>query len=144
MDLQFRSLTIECLNEIELLLRRNQLPFEDCVEHLNNFIGVKVRNRLVAVGGYQLVGHYALLRSCAVTSDYKGKGIGAEIVKQLLTRLKSLGIDQVYLLTESAECYFERFGFQTIERDLVPNVIRSTKQFDSLCPSTASVMQLQY
>jgi amino-acid N-acetyltransferase len=50
------------------------------------------------------------------------------------------GIKELYLLTNTAEGFFSKIGFNKVERDNVPDSIRATKEFQSLCPSTAACM----
>ena len=130
------------LSDIEALLQKCGLPFEDCNEHLNNFYGITSGDRLCAIGALQIFGSVALLRSVAVHPDERGKGLAGLITRYLLGLARSEGITELYLLTESAEGYFARFEFCPVDRGTVPEAIKSTRQFTSLCPSSAQVMLL--
>src|SRR2546430_8204610 len=48
-------------------------------------------------------------------------GIGRQLVEQLLERAEEAGIDELYLLTTTAENYFPRFGFTRTTRAAVPD-----------------------
>jgi len=46
----------------------------------------------------------------------------------------------MYLLTTTAEAFFELLGFRRIERHAAPPEIQRSAEFSSLCPSSATVM----
>jgi amino-acid N-acetyltransferase len=50
------------------------------------------------------------------------------------------GARSLYLLTTSAESFFESLGFAPANRIETPFAIRGTKKFAGLCPSTARLM----
>jgi amino-acid N-acetyltransferase len=50
------------------------------------------------------------------------------------------GIDTLYLLTETAETFFECLGYTRLPRDRAPAAIVRSAQFASLCPSSAAFM----
>jgi len=141
-DRQIISLNTSHLSDIETLLQNCELPFEDCNEHLDSFFGINSGGKLLAIGALQILGSVALLRSIAVLPEHRGKGLADIITRYLLGLARSKGVDELYLLTETAESYFARFEFRTIDRDTVADDIKSTRQFVSLCPSSAQAMQL--
>ncbi len=130
------------LSDIETLLQKCELPFEDCKEQLDNFYGITNGNVLIAIGALQIKGRIALLRSVAVLEGNRGTGLAVKMTQHLLEVARTNGVRDIYLLTESAEHYFTRFGFQAIERNSVPAYVQSTRQFESLCPASAQAMRL--
>jgi amino-acid N-acetyltransferase len=52
-------------------------------------------------------------------------------------------LTEVYLLTLDAQGYFESFGFAVIDRERVPAEVAASREFDSICPATATAMVLQ-
>ena len=82
----------------------------------------------------------ALLRSAVVSSDNRGTGVGGRLVKQLLERADEQGIEELYLLTTTAEDYFPRFGFTRTTRSAVPDAVKASAEFRGACPDTAVVM----
>src|SRR5438874_1090569 len=58
----------------------------------------------------------------------------------LLGRAEEAGIDELYLLTTTAENYFPRFGFTPTTRAAVPDVVKASAEFRGACPDTAVVM----
>ena len=130
------------LSDIETLLQECDLPFQDCKEQLDNFYGITSGNDLVAIGALQIKESIALLRSLAVLPENRGTGLAVKMTHHLLEVARTNGVQDIYLLTESAEHYFTRFGFQAVERKLVPDYVQSTRQFESLCPASAQAMRL--
>ena len=141
-NLQIISLNASHLSEIEALLLKCELPFEDCSERCNQFFGISAGNKLIAIGALQIKGSVALLRSIAVLPENRNKGLAALMTQHLLDLARSDGIGELYLLTETAEGYFTRFGFYPVSREDLPPEIKSTRQFGSLCPSSAQAMRL--
>ena len=135
-------LNVSHLSDIETLLQNCDLPFEDCKEQLDNFYGITSGNDLIAIGALQIKGPVALLRSVAVLEGNRGKGLAFRMTQHLLEVARTNGVRDIYLLTESAEHYFTRFGFQAVERNSVPAYVQSTRQFESLCPASAQAMCL--
>lgn len=131
------------LSAIEALLQKCDLPFEDCKEQLDNFYGINSGNDLIAIGALQIEGPVALLRSVAVLEGHRGMGLAVRMTQHLLEVSRTNRVRDIYLLTESAEHYFTRFGFQAVERNLVPAYVQSTRQFESLCPASAQAMRLK-
>lgn len=130
------------LKEIQELLESYELPSGDCSEHLSNFVIAENGNGVVGVGGFETCGRFGLLRSFAVKNGFKGQSVASEIFSLAKARAIDLGIHRFYLLTTTARGFFERFGFSMCDREDVPGIVKKTKQFDELCPTTATVMVL--
>jgi len=128
------------LAQLENLLRSNQLPTEDCAEQTHNFYGIFDEDDLVAAGGLEAAANYALLRSLVVQKRYRDRGLARAMAEFLINQADCEGKKAVYLLTETAERYFEKLGFSRLDRAEVPLEIMQTRQFTSLCPDTASCM----
>lgn len=130
------------LAQLESLLGAHHLPYEDCAEQLGIFCGVFDGNELIAAGGLEPAGEYALLRSIVVQVRYRARGLAQSISEQLIQQAETEGRVAVYLLTETAEDYFVRQGFEKVARGAVPATIARTRQFSSLCPDSASCMRM--
>jgi len=46
----------------------------------------------------------------------------------------------LYLLTTTAEAYFERLSFKPVERQAAPPEVQATREYSALCPSSSSLM----
>jgi amino-acid N-acetyltransferase len=123
------------------LLKENSLPYNDIDPSKSWIIGYHNDDgTLVATGGLEFHGPYALLRSVAVHPAYRGKLYGQQIVKTLIDHANSRSIKQVYLLTETAHKYFLKLGFKDITRENVPTEIKQSTEFVSVCPVSAACM----
>ena len=130
------------LPQLEALLAGNALPTDDCAEQAETFFGVFEGGRLIAAGGLQPADGFFLLRSVVVEPEYRGRGLARAICEYLLGRAEAAGASAVYLLTETAADYFTRLGFEPVARERVPEAIRQTRQFSSLCPDSARCLAL--
>ena len=94
----------------------------------------------VAVGGLEHHSTTSLLRSVAVTPPAQGHGIGTELCDRLEQRAVRQGTETLWLLTTNATEFFAQRGYTRVPRADVPEEIRATTQFDSVCPDAATVM----
>lgn len=90
--------------------------------------------------GLELLGRLALLRSLAVRKKYRGQGWGKKLVNEIEEYASGQGIEQLYLLTTTAVDFFNRQGYQTVDRHSVPGVVQQTAEFQSLCPASTVCM----
>ena len=125
------------LAQLEDLLRQNNLPTQDCAEQAQNFYGILDGDELIAVGGLEPAGNFVLLRSVVVKAQYRGSGLARRISEYLVSLAQAEGRQAVYLLTETAESYFQKLGFTPLPRAEVPVEIAQTRQFSALCPDSA-------
>jgi len=132
----------EDLDAIKALLEASKLPTDGVEEHWKTFLIARDGEKVVGVGGAEAYQFAALIRSIAVTPEYRKHGIGRRLVRQLLDRLASRGLREFYLLTTSAEEYFRKRGFKTIDRDEVHPQLLSSREFQGACPDTAVCMRL--
>src|ERR1051325_5794834 len=130
------------LDGIRQLLISNDLPTAGVDEHWKTFIIAVDGDRMVACGGAEAYQIAALIRSVAVHPEYRSRGLGRRIVRQLLDRLASRGLREFYLLTTTAEEYFRKRGFKTIDRDEVHPQLLSSRELQDACPASAVCMRL--
>jgi amino-acid N-acetyltransferase len=130
------------LEPIKALLVANGLPTAGVDDHWKTFLVARDGEALVACGGAEAYQFAALIRSVAVSPTHRSQGLGRRIVRQLLDRLASRGLREFYLLTTTAEAYFRKRGFKTIDRDEVHPQLLSSREFQDACPDTAVCMRL--
>jgi N-acetylglutamate synthase-like GNAT family acetyltransferase len=94
----------------------------------------------VGFGGLEIHGEDALLRSLVTLPPMRGFGFGSAMVAALETEAALRGCHTIWLLTVSSEGFFARLGYARHDRDKVPEAIRGTEEFASLCPASAAVM----
>ncbi len=125
---------------VKQLLAECQLPFEDITpSHLQHFL-VARQETLTGVIGLELLGTFALLRSLAVGEPFRGQGIASQLTKQAEDYARTHEIQSLYLLTTTAESFFAKRGYETMQRDRVPTAVQETTEFQSICPATAVCM----
>lgn len=129
------------LPAVEQLLIASKLPLEGVRDHFGDFIVAEDSNGIEGAVGLEKYDSVALLRSAVVAPEHRGSGIGRRLVEQVLERAEEDGIDELYLLTTTAEKYFPRFGFAPTTRAAVPQELKSSAEFRGACPDTAVVMK---
>jgi amino-acid N-acetyltransferase len=130
------------LEPIKELLLASGLPTAGVDDHWKTFIVARDGTDIVACGGAEAYQFAALIRSVAVRPEHRSSGLGRRIVRQLLDRLASRGLREFYLLTTTAEAYFRKRGFKTIDRDEVHPQLLSSREFQDACPESAVCMRL--
>ncbi len=126
---------------VKQLLAECHLPFEDITpSHLQHFLVARQETRLTGVIGLELLGTFALLRSLAVSEPFRGQGIASQLTKQAEDYASTHKIESLYLLTTTAENFFVKRGYETMDRDRVPTAVKKTAEFESICPATAVCM----
>ena len=122
---------------IRLLLQQASLPHEDFAPHLPHFLVARHGGKVVGAVGFELHDSDALLRSLAVAPEWQGDGLGGALVRRTEDAAQHKGVQHFYLLTNTAEKFFERRWFRRISRDRVPPAIAATAEFARLCPASA-------
>ena len=127
--------------QVEQLLADCELPASDLSPlHLEHFFACGAAGAPQGVVGLEIYGQFALLRSLAVAADCRGAGCGKALVAQAESHARAAGVVELSLLTTTAERFFERLGYVRAAREDAPEAIRGTREFASLCPSTAAFM----
>jgi N-acetylglutamate synthase-like GNAT family acetyltransferase len=132
----------EDIEAIKGLRVEMDLPTAGVDEHWKTFVVAREGDRIVACGGAEAYQFAALIRSVAVDPSHRSHGLGRRLVRQLLDRLASRGLREFYLLTTTAEEYFKKRGFKTIDRDEVHPQLLASREFQDACPASATCMRL--
>lgn len=123
------------------LMQQSGLPTEDLSEaHWPHFVVARADDELVGVAGFEPHPGGALLRSFAVSPPWRGHGLGTRLLSAVEGHIRQRGLTGGYLLTTTAAPFFVRHGFTPIERDRVPDDLRASPEFVSLCPASALVL----
>lgn len=139
--MQLRTAGASDLPAVLALLEQAQLPLAGVADGLSHFVVAESEGKLVGVVGLEVYDRSALLRSAAVDRSWRGSGIGRVLVEQALDTAQKRGIEDVFLLTTTAEHYFPRFGFTCVSRNAVSEGVRSSIEFQQACPASATVMR---
>ena len=125
---------------IVALLRVADLPHKDIAPHLGHFLVARKDGAIVGAIGLEVYASVGLLRSLVVAPACRGRGLGDELVRRLARAASDWGVGRFWLLTTTAEAFFARRGFRVTPRADAPAEIAATREFKSLCPSTAICM----
>jgi amino-acid N-acetyltransferase len=123
------------------LLAAEGLPVMDLTDvHLEHFFYIGPDGSPTALVGLEIYATDALLRSLVVAPDARTKGVGSAILRHAEDYAAARHVDAIYLLTTTAESFFERQGYRRVDRTRAPPSIQSTREFASLCPASSAFM----
>lgn len=123
------------------LLGAEKLPLDGLDEQFGpGYVLATDRQEIVGAMGIERYGAYGLLRSAVTRKDWRGRGLGQALTDERIAWAKGQQMKALYLLTTTAADFFSRFGFERVERPLVPEEIRRSREFASACPESAVVM----
>jgi amino-acid N-acetyltransferase len=123
------------------LLQNAGLPASDVTEeHLVHFFYIGSATAPDAMVGIELYGLDALLRSLVVAPDLRATGLGTRLVEHVESHARTHGVRTIYLLTTTAEKFFESRGYVATSRDSAPSSIRATTEFAGLCPASSAFL----
>lgn len=127
---------------VEALLVQAGLPVSDLARKSNLcLLGEYQDGRLLGVVGIEAYGTQGLLRSLAVDPASRGVGLGLSLVAAAEQWAAARGITALYLLTTTADQFFDRLGYESVARDQAPASIAATTEFRELCPASAVFMR---
>jgi amino-acid N-acetyltransferase len=126
---------------IQTLLESERLPIDDLsAQALRHFQVAHSTPGILGAVGIELYGTVALLRSLVVAPLAQRQGIGRLLTQAAETSAARTGVQELYLLTQTAGSFFESLGFHPSERARAPEAIQRTRQFSTLCPTTSVLM----
>ena len=127
--------------QITGLLQSVGLPVDDLPPDLSLFFIASDNGVIIGSIGLELYENYGLLRSLAVKPEYRKMKIAASLISQVENLAGSLGIKEIYLLTETAQGYFSKDGYVVSDRSVAPASLRQSSEFSHVCLSTAIFMK---
>jgi glycerol-1-phosphatase len=95
------------------------------------------RDQVIGTAACEVQGDQAYLRSVTVSESSRGFGVGVLVTAAAVSEAAGRGARRAFLVTESAEGFFSRLGFEPVERAALPRWVlsRSTE-----CSETAAAM----
>jgi N-acetylglutamate synthase-like GNAT family acetyltransferase/SAM-dependent methyltransferase len=130
------------LSAIDKLLSENGLTTSGVRENLSNFLVAECEG-VVGVIGIEFAGHGGMLRSMAICQELRKRGIGAALFNRCLEIARAAGIEDAYLLTNTAEKFVARWGFQKIQRTEIPADLMQSSALNNFCPTSSICMKLK-
>jgi amino-acid N-acetyltransferase len=138
-----RAATAGDLGSVEAALRDSELPLDGLRDQFGDGYAVaEADGSIIGVEGIEVHGNDGLLRSAAVVSAWRGKGVGDALTRDRIEWARRRGLRSLYLLTTTAGEYFPRFGFARVDRDAAPAAVRRSREFAEACPASALFMAL--
>lgn len=129
------------LSDINALLAAAGLCHDDLTpEHMKHFLTMRQGDELIGAVGLEVIASDALLRSLIVSPGHREMALGIQLVDGIELLAHELGVTALYLLTTTADRFFDRLGYERIERASVPSAIAATTEFISFCPDSAVCM----
>lgn len=123
------------------LLKGAGLPTADLTSALRLQMWVlDIRDSPQGVVALERFGSEGLLRSLAIARRYRQRGFGRELVLQLEHDAQADGVEQLVLLTETAQPFFRALGYDVIDRRNVSRELAQSAEFRFLCPASAVCM----
>ncbi|WP_163714763.1 arsenic resistance N-acetyltransferase ArsN2 [Mangrovibacterium lignilyticum] len=125
------------LGKASEILKEANLPTTDLTEAPVQLFGLYRKNQLVAVGGLEMYGKSAILRSLAIQKAFRSNGVGSLLLSKIEKKATELQLSDLYLLTTTAEKFFDSHQYKKCHHDSCPKEIQQSQEFASICPSTA-------
>lgn len=132
---------------IRALVSKCRLPLAG-LEALEGVLGISTPGVVAVADGHVVgcaivepYGRAGLLRSVAVDAAWRGRRVGEALVGSAVALAGASGLTDLVLLTETAAPFFARLGFDPIPRQDVPEPVRASREFVSVCPASAQAMR---
>ncbi len=125
---------------IAVLLEENGLTPLGVAEAPENFL-VLEHSGIAAVIGMEIRGDSGLLRSLVVRLRDRKKCFGVRMTSVIIDLARAQGVRTIYLLTETAERFFERAGFVAARREDIPAPLMQSSALDKVCPEGSAILK---
>lgn len=130
--------------DIKNLLFYYDLAVEDIlIDNLKHFIIAKSENMIIGVIGIEIYNEIGLLRSFAVSPSFRLNGIGKRLFGNLVIYSYQNKINKLYLFTKNSDVFFRKLGFQTLNRNNLPQSIKRSSQYTTHCVKNVTCMYMQ-
>jgi amino-acid N-acetyltransferase len=125
---------------VQALLSDSGLPLDGAAIAFTTGVVVRRDDRVIGCAAIEPYDGVALLRSIAVAADQRGAGIGTNLVQAVEDLARERGARSLILLTETADGWFRRLGYSTIDRSAVPTDVAGSIEFEIACSTSAVAM----
>ncbi|NPA50272.1 MAG: N-acetyltransferase [Epsilonproteobacteria bacterium] len=94
---------------------------DEIATNIRSYTLIEIEDKIVGFGALHIYSpNLAEIRSLVVDEEYRGRGVGKEVVQKLLKEAKELGVKEVLVLTYEPQ-FFKKLGFMEIEKEKVPD-----------------------
>jgi amino-acid N-acetyltransferase len=139
-NVQIRAVRSDEVDAVCDLLRACRLPVAGIPSELSTLLVAMFGDQLVGSVGLERHGDDVLLRSLAVAPAARRLRLASILCEEAETRAQAFGAARVFLLTETAQRFFEKRGYAVVDRSLAPAAIAASREFSSVCPAAAVLM----
>ena len=122
------------------ILAASLLPSRDIGLRNQRFLVARQNGRVVGCAGLELYGQTAQVRSIAVDWTRRTAGLGTRLHDRLLHEAVLCGVQQLFVITATAEDFFARHGYARVALEAVPPEIRASEEFRMHSPASAATM----
>jgi amino-acid N-acetyltransferase len=126
---------------VEALLTAAGLPLEGVAEALAVGVVARDADAVVGAAAVEPYGRAGLLRSVVVAESRRGTGLGHQLVAAAEAVARDEGIEQLYLLTETAADWFPRLGYEVVDREEAREAVGQSIEFTMVCATTGVPMR---
>jgi amino-acid N-acetyltransferase len=127
------------MNEI---IEENNLSTEGLFDENVHLYSIDQGAVPAAIGALTLEGDIALLRTVGNRGRVKKKGMGKLLVWHILAEAQWKKLKTIYLLTDTAEMFFAKLGFEKIDRTELPDVFNQNILVQKACSTSSTVMKI--
>lgn len=121
-------------------LESEGMPAADLFTAQAAFFRFQSQDNTLGFVGLEGSGTDLLLRSMWIAPGLRDQGIGHRVVEWIEAHARDRGAQTLHLLTTTAERFFVREGYVCAVRALAPASISACREFQSLCPASASYL----
>ena len=136
---RFERPAMDDLDALRQLLSSSGLSNDGIEGRLEATLVCRDEQGIAATACLEIAGDYGILRSVAVRQDLRGSGLGMLASAAAMRMGRGEGIREFALFTETAQAFFERLGFDAVERDELPGPVRVSAQAAE-CTGSATAM----
>lgn len=125
--ISFIKPTVKDIPKMQQLVKQ-EVQNGNILDRTESEMATTIRSYIVAYKDDIVVGFVAVhihtttlceIRSLVVHSDFRNRGIGAELITKSIDEAKQYGLQTILVLTYRQKL-FEKFGFQVIAKESIP------------------------
>jgi amino-acid N-acetyltransferase len=126
---------------VSALLAAAGLPLEGAAEALAMGVVAREGAEILGAAAVEPYGRAGLLRSVVVAASRRGTGLGRELVVEAEALARDEGIEELYLLTETAADWFPKLGYAVVDREEARAAVGESVEFTMVCATTGVPMR---
>jgi amino-acid N-acetyltransferase len=126
---------------IEALLTAARLPLEGVAEAFATGVVARDGGMILGAAAVEPYGQAGLLRSVVVAEARRGTGLGRQLVLAAEGLARDEGVEELYLLTETASDWFPRLGYEVVDREEARAAVGESVEFTMVCATTGVPMR---